>query len=559
MRRIANSLIWVVLLLCGQLLAAERVSPRSPSSETSDAAVPLKAVLFAPSRPVFLQLRVEVDGASPNGFRQRFCDQWFRQLDQNKDGLLSKSEVAKFLTQFGEQLESAKPPTWETLNTDPADGKVTPKKFRAFVDRQLGPPVVLVNKKQAGEEGTSLFGHLDLNGDGALSEDELKTAAQTLAPLDADDDETISLTELKATPEKDAGDGRDEGSAGHRSGGSPPIVVIDSDAVAKSVALRLLRQYGAGDKNVRDRRLGATELGLSEDALRPFVQGSSPAGKLGLAELTRLVLAPPLQITLAFQLFEQRRGQPHVSVVRTSRAPAFELEQPAGDRATLVVNGLPIELTAKRTRASTGDMSRYYALRFNIVDRDKNNYLDKKEFPALGLPEADFAAVDANGDGQIVASELADFLKGKGAVPVNQILIAVSDESKSLFEFLDTRPDGRLSPRELQAAPLRLKELDRNKDGKVSWGELRTRIGVEVELKRPAGPRNGMMVRPMQNRQSTPVVPRDSGPEWFLRMDRNYDGDVSRREFLGSKQAFDRLDADHDGLISPDEAETAKK
>jgi hypothetical protein len=63
----------------------------------------------------------------------------------------------------------------------------------------------------------------------------------------------------------------------------------------------------------------------------------------------------------------------------------------------------------------------------------------------------------------------------------------------------------------------------------------------------------------MQNRQSTPVVPRDSGPEWFLRMDRNYDGDVSRREFLGSKQAFDRLDADHDGLISPDEAETAKK
>jgi hypothetical protein len=38
-------------------------------------------------------------------------------------------------------------------------------------------------------------------------------------------------------------------------------------------------------------------------------------------------------------------------------------------------------------------------------------------------------------------------------------------------------------------------------------------------------------------------------------MDRNGDGDVSRGEFLGSKDDFDRIDADHDGLISLDEAE----
>jgi len=469
------------------------------------------AVLFAPSRPVFLRLLVQVDGKSAG-------------------------------------------------------------------NRQSGPPLVLaVRTETGGEADESLFQHLDLNGDGVLTAGELQKARETLAPLDADDDETISIGELAGalqkrgsnSPERaDAvGDaaslplkarGRNDQTSGP--GRAPvsrlPLLILGPDASAESVAEALMREYGSGPTEQTDRRLDASALGLSPEDIRPFDRDGDR--KLNVGELAKLVLEIPPQLELSFQLFDQRRGRPRVSIAPAKHPPAFEWQQTSGDAATLVVNGLKVDLSAKRTRASTGDMSSFYALRFNIVDKDKNNYLDKKEFAALGLPAADFSAIDANGDGQIVLAELTEYFKKKTASASNRVVVTVADESKTLFDFLDTRPDGRLSPRELNAAATRLGELDRNHDGKLTRGELRTQIRIEVELNRYPETRPTMLVAVPRNQSSSTAVSRDRGPEWFLRMDRNYDGDVSWREFLGSRQMFDQLDADHDGLLSPEEAEHAK-
>jgi hypothetical protein len=51
-----------------------------------------------------------------------------------------------------------------------------------------------------------------------------------------------------------------------------------------------------------------------------------------------------------------------------------------------------------------------------------------------------------------------------------------------------------------------------------------------------------------------PAPARVDAPLWFQRMDSNGDGDVTLTEFLGPRQVFDRIDADGDEMISPEEA-----
>ena len=48
-------------------------------------------------------------------------------------------------------------------------------------------------------------------------------------------------------------------------------------------------------------------------------------------------------------------------------------------------------------------------------------------------------------------------------------------------------------------------------------------------------------------------------PGWFTHMDRNGDGDLSAREFLGAEADFRKLDADGDGLVSAEEARKGDK
>lgn len=538
------------LFLLGFLSGVLQSTMTLAAGESQAASTNRTAVLLAPARPVFLRISITVDNEDLESFRARFARQWFTQLDKNKDGSIDEkeSESSANMAEDNKQAEEIRK-NWKQIDSAPADGKGTPEEFRKYVDERIGPSIAFDDPKPKNIGTKQLFDILDSDRNGGLTADELKNANAALARLDADNDETVSEEELEADAENRK----------LATGDSAPrlksLVIVNANATPELIAEDLLRKYDGLHGVTRDNRLDFHELGLSPKTISPH-DGNGDGG-LDVAEITKFIELAAPEAELRIQLFERERNRPVAATKVSETTSNLKSTASTTDSANLELSGFQMNFTAKRTRGATGDRSSFFTVRFRIIDRDKNSYLDAKEFESLGLPGANFKTVDADSDNMVVLAEITSFLGRQGVTPMNQVQLSVSDESRSLFDVLDTRADRRLSPRELNSAVAILKTVDGDKDGRITFGELTTRVNVSAEVKRPAAERNMAMMMPQQ-RTGAAAVARDQGPEWFQRMDRNFDGDVSWKEFLGPRAAFDRLDADRDGLLSPLEVEPVK-
>jgi Ca2+-binding EF-hand superfamily protein len=129
----------------------------------------------------------------------------------------------------------------------------------------------------------------------------------------------------------------------------------------------------------------------------------------------------------------------------------------------------------------------------------------------------------------------------------DQISIGAVRDGYPLLPLVDRDEDGRLSVRELRELADRLATLDCNDDGQIEQAELRPTLRVAIG--------HGPVIHAyLAAVRRVYPVPTSAPPEWFVRMDRNRDGDLTPREFLGSQEQFDALDTDGDGLISVAEA-----
>jgi Ca2+-binding EF-hand superfamily protein len=200
-----------------------------------------------------------------------------------------------------------------------------------------------------------------------------------------------------------------------------------------------------------------------------------------------------------------------------------------------------------------------YIQQLQQADKDNNGYLDAAEAKSNPLFMNLFKLMDLDGDGMLYEKELVGYLDRMQELQVaagsSCASMTVTDVGRGIFDLIDINKNGKLTIRELRGMVEALKTLDTNKDGFISPDELPRKYQLQVRH----GPNlmgfegvaffdESMSNSPIKNGNTAP------GPLWFRKMDKNSDGDVSRREFLGTDTDFRRIDADNDALISAEEA-----
>jgi Ca2+-binding EF-hand superfamily protein len=212
--------------------------------------------------------------------------------------------------------------------------------------------------------------------------------------------------------------------------------------------------------------------------------------------------------------------------------------------------GLDVQASADKGSRVRG-LHAFYRQQFEAADAGRRGFVELKQVEDFAALTALFKLADRDGNGKLTDREFDAYLNLHAVGAESFVTLTVSDQSPGLFELLDEDGDGRLSLRELHTAWERLRNHDRDRAGRLGRDELPRRLQLRLTRGTPTP-------APVSALAPDAKLVKRRGPAWFRKMDRNGDGYVSRREFLGSLEDFKKLDLDGDGLISPEEAESKR-
>jgi len=509
----------------------------------ADAADPISLVRLGGKRPYFISIEITLDRKPIDDSRSKQMESLFKSLDSDSSGSLDSKELEVLTKRGTPSFVPAKGSDWwKAGDLSPTDGLISAEEFPNLEQVMIGSPVQLQLLPPRQSQLFDLVGKLDANRDGKASFEEIRQGNQVLAKYDLNEDGSVAVEELVppgTAPTLSTGSSADR------------IWMLVTAENRRQSAERLLREFDTLPENAPDQQLSSTELGLSDEDLSRF--NTDGNGELNVAEIESLLKKPPVDLQAKLQLRAN-------SFLR----PKFELEsstdaiQPAlqANKSITPIDGINVTWIARGTTITSDDARRFYRQRFIQADGDKNGYLSQQEFGMLGIPGTPFTSVDANGDGQLFDDELLSYLQLQILLTQGRVSLICSNETRSLLELLDRDSDRRLSAREFHEGEANLHAEDRNRDGAITDADLAEEQSVVVEFNRSsllefASRSSNQPALRSVTRQSL------SGPIWFQKMDRNRDGFVTKKEFLGPLAAFEKLDGNRDGAIDESEAGNA--
>jgi Ca2+-binding EF-hand superfamily protein len=517
-----------------------------------------RLLLLLPGGPIVIDVAMTIDGWPYQVPLEAIVDEWQKVIDPEGTGkttwadALANPRFADGRMAYTAQNEQVRERLVKQYDTN-GDSLIDRGELRRLVAQSTGgASFALLNYNYSQNLSGPLQELLDRDGDGELSPEELAEVGARLKSRDANDNDVLDQNELLAS-----GGAYGVQRRGAVVRGEQILYHLTSATDFAALHQVLAARYG------KDGALATESLTLVPGlGARLDISRDSSIDKDELAGLLSMFAHVQLELNLG----ESGTLPAGLRVASVSEDLRSRLRCPVevtdDNQFVLDFSEVRVLVIASNATPRYANYDQSVAAMMNQYDKDKNGYLEKSELQQ-GLSQQ-FDAWDANTDGKVFADEIKASYEKLQANTWKRISAGAADQGNALYAAIDANGDGRIGLREMHTASERLAALDADGSGRLSTAEIPSNVRVALArgpyaylglnaYRATAYASGGGVVGARGGNQAE----QPEGPDWFFRMDRNVDGDISPREFLGDAELFAKIDTNGDGFIELAEAKAA--